>query len=228
MLQLLPEKISIEPIIEQVQSLGNFGKRLVLNDMNGEFFSDPWTTKIEFNDTPLGNLLSQLGPIGQARLLCLESGESYTAHADPDDRIHLAVTTNPYSFLVDISGNHLHHIPADGSLWRMDTSKTHVAANWGPRSRVHLNIRCLLPKFKLDRSGIRIAVSGGDYDWKQETYIELMGFINQQIKNNYITGFSSTNERELFVNCDLPEMFLPMIDKIKSKNIAVEFTKLMF
>ena len=146
MLKLLPNKFSIEPIIDQVSLLASF-KRLDLNECTGEFFNDPWRLKAEFVNTPLGQVLDSLGNIGQARLLCLESRETYTAHCDPDDRIHLAIVTNPYSFLVNISNNQMYHLPADGQLWHMNTNFVHVAVNWGPRTRIHLNVRVLLPKY---------------------------------------------------------------------------------
>lgn len=223
MLTQLPHKFSINPIIEQVTSLGHFGKRLDLNSPTGNFFNDPWKIKEEFISTPLGEVLERLGNIGQARLLCLESAESYTAHYDPDDRIHLAIVTNPYSFLVDITDNKLYHLPADGQLWYMDTGKMHVAANWGPRTRIHLNIRVLLPHFNANRSGVHFKVVGGDFDWKQESYTEVMGLVNKGFKEGIVTGFSAPSETEMVINCTDPAAFIDAANKIKAKGIELDF-----
>jgi hypothetical protein len=220
MLTKLNQKFFIQPILEQVKSLSNF-KRLELNGQTGEFFSDPWVVKSEFKNTPLGEVLESLGDIGQARLLCLESAESYTAHADPDDRIHLSIVTNPYSFLVDISNNQLYHLPADGQLWYMDTSKIHVAANWGARSRIHLNVRILLPKYNESKPTICIKVIEGDYDWKQLAYTPLMQVINKNIKLGHITGYKGISEKEIWVNTDTPELFDNAFQEIETAGVQL-------
>lgn len=224
MLHPLPEKLDLIPIIEQVNHLGNFGKRLELNEQTGTFFNDPWKTKKEFEETPLGKALALLGPIGQARLLRLSSCETYTAHYDPDDRIHLVIDTNPYSYLVDITNVKLYHLEADGQLWHMDTGKLHVAANWGPSDRIHLNVRVLLPKFDISKSYIHIKITDEKYDWKQQSYLSLMGFANKMIKARYITGFHSPNERELLLNIMNKVMFDPVLKELSDKGIEYEVT----
>jgi hypothetical protein len=228
MLSTLPQKFSIQPIVNQVLNLGYFGRQLDLNTPTGKFFNDPWQTKLEFINTPIGEVLERLGNIGQARLLVLDSAESYTAHADPDDRIQLAIITNPYSFLVDLSSNQLHHLPADGQLWYMDTSKIHVAANWGPRTRIHLNIRVLLPKFDSNQPGLKITVLEGGYDWKQNAYMPIMSIINQCVKLNSVTGFESTNEKELYINTLTLEIFNSAFNSIRQSGVNLEVTQLNF
>jgi len=220
MLRKLPKNFSIQPIIDQVKSLGCF-KRVELNTPNGEFFNDAWVTKQEFEGTPLGDVLDSLGSIGQARLLLLDSAESYTAHADPDDRIHLAIVTNPYAFLVDISNNHLHHLPADGQLWHMDTGSLHVAANWGPRARIHLNVRVLLPKYHESKPTTCIKVLEGDYDWKQLAYAPLMQVINKNIKLGHITGFRGIGDTEVWINTDTPEIFDEAFREIETAGVQL-------
>lgn len=223
MLRKLPLKFPIQPIIDQVNALEPF-KRLELNNPTGEFFSDPWATKEEFVNTPIGEVLSKLGNIGQARLLALESGESYTAHCDPDDRIHLAIVTNPYSYLVDISFNNLHHLNADGHVWHMDTGRIHVAANWGPRTRIHLNVRVLLPKYSSERKGLRIKVLEGDYDWKQLAYMPMMGAVNKYVKNGYITGFKGISEKEILININYPDVLNTAFTLIRNAGVTLEVT----
>lgn len=223
MLSKLPHNFFVQPILDQVNNL-TISQRLDLNKPTGEFFNDPWETLMEFKDTPIGQLLDSLGNIGQARLLCLESAESYTAHADPDDRMHLAIVTNPYSFLVDVDGNHLYHLPVDGQLWYMDTGKTHVAANWGPRTRIHLNIRVLLPKFDFGQPGVRIKVVDGDYDWKQMAYTPIMSLINKSIKNKSIFGFKGVSEREVLVNTLDFQMFDSVLKQTTASGVVIEVT----
>lgn len=224
MLTSMPQSFSIEPIIEQVNNMDYF-KRLELNSPSGEFFNDPWKTKSEFKNTPLGNVLDSLGNIGQARLLSLESAESYTAHTDPDDRLHLAIITNPYSYLIDLTDDTLYHIPVNGRLWYMDTGKMHVAANWGPRARIHLNIRVLLPKYVEGRTSIKIKVVDGDYDWKQLAYNPLMAAINYQVKTGSVTGFRGINEKEVWLNVIEPNLFDNAIDEITKQGITLAVSR---
>lgn len=217
MLRKLNIKIDLNPIIDQVSKL-DFQKRLVLNYTSGKLLNGPYQTKPEFVGTPLGDVLEKIGNLGEARLLKLESAESYTAHADPDDRIHLAITTNPHCYLLDLTNENMYHIPADGEVWIMDTGVMHVACNFGGRPRIHLNIRIALPPFQ--SPGYRLRVEGGDYDWKQESYTILMMFFNRAIKDKIITGFEKINEREALINCN-PDVLTPYIKQLHDKGFEV-------
>jgi len=220
MLEFTNKKFLIEPIVDQVNQLW-FEKRLNLNTPTGSFFGDRWETLSEFKNTPLGNLLDSIGPIGEARLLKLSSAETYTAHADPDDRYHLAIITNPHSYIIDFDNQKLYHLPVDGKLWRMDTSRIHVAANFGGRDRIHLNIRILLPKFDESKPFIRIKFDGGDFDWKQESYIEIMPTLNRLIKAGYISGFDRVTDKELLLNILDKSLLIPVIQSLTDKGFTV-------
>jgi hypothetical protein len=220
MLKQTGKIFSIEPIVEQVAGL-SFEKRLSLNEPNGTFFSDPWKTKEEFVNTPLGNVLASLGPIGEARLLKLASAETYTAHADPDDRYHLAIVTNPYACIINLDSGTTHHLPADGTVWTMDTRFIHIAANFGGRERIHLNIRVLLPKYNPTQQGLCLSIKDGDFDWKQESYIEVMPFINRQIKLGNITGFDRLDDRKFVVNVTDPNLLDDVVSRLQQKGFRV-------
>jgi hypothetical protein len=216
MLERLDIKFPIDPIIKQVQSL-SFDKRLHLNETIGPLFSGPYHVKAEFQNTPLGNVLESLGTIGEARLLKLGSAESYTAHSDPDDRLHLAIITNPYCYLQDLTSQTMYHVPVDGHIWRMDTGQIHVATNFGGRDRVHLNIRVPLPAFQYP--GVLVSMDGGSYDWKQELHISFMSYLNRAIKSGLVTGIEKVSERELLLNASQE-----VIDTITAAVIAKGFS----
>jgi len=218
MLDRLDIKFPINPIIEQVQSL-SFDKRLHLNKTDGPLFSGPYYIKEEFKNTPLGNVLESLGNIGEARLLKLSSAESYTAHADPDDRLHLAIITNPYCYLQDLSSQKMHHVPVDGYLWRMDTSRIHVATNFGGRDRIHLNIRVPLPTFTYP--GVLISIDGGEYDWKQELHISFMSYLNRAIKSGLVTGIEKINDKELLLNYISEEVIKTIASAVIAKGFKI-------
>jgi hypothetical protein len=191
------------------------GNRIVLNESDGGLFSGKYTTLSQFQNTALGLLLEELGDIGEARLLRLECKDAYTVHTDPDDRIHLAIETNPHAYIMDIENNSMIHIPADGTVWHMDTSKKHMAGNFGGTPRIHLNVRVKLPNYT--KGGYHLTISGGSYDWKQELYMDTMSFLNRNIKNRNITGLEKLNERELLINCE-HETLVEIIELVESKN----------
>jgi hypothetical protein len=217
MITKYPKNVDIGPIVEQVNNL-HFEKRLQLNETTGNILNGPYTVKQEYKGTPLGDLLESLDNIGEARLLKLKSAESYTAHCDPDDRIHLAITTNLHCYLIDLDEQKLYHIPVDGQLWYMDTSHTHVAANYGGRDRIHLNIRVPLPAVKEPYH--RLSIEPNDFDWKQEAYTVVMKFFNKAIKENIIQGFEKVNEREALINCDL-KVLDPYVAELRAKGFRV-------
>ena len=210
----------IDPLVEQVNSL-SFDKRLNLNKPTGKFFSDSWETLDEFKGTPLGKVLENIPKLGEARLLKLTSGETYTAHADPDDRFHVPITTNDQAYLIDLDNHEMFHLPADGRLWRMDTSVVHVAANFGGRDRIHLNTRVLVPGYKSNLMGLKITFEGGDFDWKQESYIEIMPFLNRAIKTDKIKGFEKLDEKSILVNPESPYLFDNIKNKLERKGFRV-------
>ena len=223
MLKKIGITVDIDPIVRQVNSI-DFEKSLAVNYTDGSLLNGPYKTKPEYVGTPLGDLLEALGNPGEARLLKLECGESYTAHSDPDDRIHVAIVTNKHAYLINFDDKTMYHLPVDGECWLMDTSKTHIAGNFGARPRIHLNVRVALPKFTAP--GYSLKVDGGDYAWKQESYMILMSFFNRAIKDNIITGFEKVSEREVLINCNL-ENINPYIDELKTKGFDVGITDVL-
>lgn len=222
MIQYTGKNFLIQPLIDQVNELGEFGRSLAINYTEGELLNGPYKTKPEFENTPLGDILESLGNPGEARLLKLAPSETYSAHADPDDRWHVAIITNEYCYLIDFDDHKMYHLPANGELWYMDTSKMHVAANFGPRERIHLNIRKALPAF--NAPGIKLSINGGEYDWKQKSYVEIMTFFNREIKAGKITGFQKINEREVLLNCN-EEILTPFIERLTDLGFNIELTR---
>jgi hypothetical protein len=218
MLDKLHKINNIQEIIDQIESMDFDFKRKPLNYTEGNLLSGNYKVLPEFENTPIGKFLNDLGDMGEARLLILESGETYTAHTDPDDRIHLAITTNPDCYLIDLDKLHMYHLPVDGQVWNMNTGVRHVACNFGGKPRIHLNVRHKLPKF--NKPGWDIKVSGGNFDWKQELYDGLMSHINYGIKNKTITGFEKVNERQVHINCSVEE-YMSITKMIAKKGFVV-------
>lgn len=219
MLTKTPLKFDIEPIIEQVRLL-NVQDRISLNETcDQDLLGGTYTIKKEFINTPLGDVLTQMGPdIGEARLLPLGQTESYHAHRDPDDRYHLSIVTSPYSYLADLEDMRLYHLPADGQLWLMDTSKLHSAINLTGTHRIHLNVRVRMPKFT--RPGVTITFTSTEFDWIHRVFVVAFGYINQQVKQGNITGLKKISENSLGLNCS-DTVLQHIVELIESENIKV-------
>jgi hypothetical protein len=75
--------------------------------------------------------------VGRSRLMLLPAGRCYTMHRDNTAfRYHAAVLTNPYCFMTYGTGE-MHHIPADGNIYRMQVRPLHSAFNAGKTDRIH-------------------------------------------------------------------------------------------
>lgn len=219
------KNFNIEQIKQQVSKLSYFDKSLLLNDCQGKFLNGPYRLKDEFRNTPLGHVIENIENPGEARLLRLKPGETYTAHTDPDDRYHISIFTNEYSFIIDLDNKNMYDLPADGKLWKMDTSIPHVASNFGGRDRIHLVIRETMPE--CCGTGYILSCMGQDFDWKHEYYLETMGFFNKAIKDKIVTGFEKINEREILINTENIEYIkINLIDKAKEKNIIITVTEI--
>jgi hypothetical protein len=192
---------NINAIVDQFDALNWGREQTELNKTDGNLLTGEYKIIPELINTPIGNFLESLGDIGEARFLWLYSGEHYTGHSDPDDRIHLVIKTNPDCYIIDLNKKEMTHLPVDGTVWYMNTDVKHTAANFGGKPRVHINVRVRLPKFK--SPGWDLQVFGGKADWKQELYDGLMGYLNIAIKEKKITGIEKINERHMRVNCDV-------------------------
>lgn len=199
-------------------------KRITLNKSDSGLFTGKYTTLPQFQNTPLGVLLEELGEIGEARLLMLEAGDSYTAHTDPDDRIHLAITTNPYAYIIDLDDEKMYHLPTDGKVMLMDTSRKHLAGNYGGTSRIHLNVRAKLPNYT--GGGYLVKIEGGDIDWKQQLYIDTMGYLNKANKAGLIRGIEKINERELLIDCSM-RVLSDLEELVEARNFSFSFKKIL-
>ena len=74
--------------------------------------------------------------IGRVRILKLKPRTSLSWHRDPEPRIHIPILTNPGALTV--VENFATNMPADGSVYFMNTIKYHTAINGGEEDRIHL------------------------------------------------------------------------------------------
>jgi hypothetical protein len=82
--------------------------------------------------------------IVRLRLMYMNPRSCYSIHSDPYPRIHLPVTTNAQCLMIWPELNVIQHMPADGSSFRVDTTKKHTFINCSEVPRIHL-VGVLLP-----------------------------------------------------------------------------------
>lgn len=77
---------------------------------------------------------------GRARLMRLNPQHTMFMHPDMGTRYHIAIRTNPNSFIFFKDTLTSYHIPVDGYVYKMDATKWHTAFNAGKRVRHHFVI----------------------------------------------------------------------------------------
>jgi len=139
------------------------GMKTSLNYPTGDFFYDSWELKDEYKNTPWETILSALPfPIGEARVICLESKECYTQHTDIDDRYHLNIFGDE-GYLIDLKHLDMYKTVCDGIWYEMDAGRPHTAANFGEYKRIQLVVRKLLERVNLENPlGVKIIPGGSN------------------------------------------------------------------
>ena len=138
MLTVVGTKINYKEIYDLVKNLPT-GKN-VLTKPRGDFFYDPHILDEQYKGTEIEKVLDLIPMHGEARVIVMEPGQSYSAHADVDDRWHLTLDADE-SYLVDLKNQKMYKLVADGTLYLMDSGRLHTASNYGYKPRYQLVIR---------------------------------------------------------------------------------------
>jgi hypothetical protein len=187
--------------------------KLTLNQPTGDFFYDPWAITPEFKNTVWEEILDSL-PFdkGEARLIELAPQQTYSGHADIDDRWHLALSGDQ-SYLIDLDGMKVHKTDADGSWYDMDAGRIHTAANFGGRLRIQLVVRKLLLKNNIDNS-IQVTIDpAGDTTWHRYNFDLIFSpWLNRANKTGDISHFNfQGNSIKFNINPDALESFKSIV-----------------
>jgi hypothetical protein len=191
-----------QKLISQAAKCSLPNKVTVLNQKTASFFYDPWEIKPEFKNTFWGEILNSL-PYnkGEARLIKLNPGETYMAHSDIDDRWHLNFS-GEYSYLIDLDSNIMYTTTSDGFWYLMDTSKIHVASNFGSVDRIQLVVRKLLQTSnKTDLIKVIISPSYQQYDFRYKFDHTWSPWLNLNSKNGNISNFNFNDQTVSFNLC---------------------------
>ena len=182
------------------------GEGTVLNEPTGDFFYDRWEIKDLYKDTIWQQVLDTLPmSIGQARIIKLEPGESYMAHADIDNRWHLNLT-GEQAYLIDLDEKVMHQCVRDNRWVYMDAGQIHVAANYGSTPRLQLVVREPLRNSRQpkDLVSINIEAAYEQHDFRYKFDNIFSSFLNKANQKYKLADFAHTTfslsfklEREL-------------------------------
>ena len=201
MLQKLEAKTNSKILFDLVKHLPE-GKN-ALNKPTGNFFYDPWELLPEYKDTAIEDLLKQLPDHGEARVIVLKPGESYSAHADVDDRYHVTLDAEQ-SFLHDIENETMHATKPDDTVYLMNAGVLHSASNYGYKNRYQLVIRKRLQSNRMMNDPRQVVMTSNDpvYNLRYLFDISFSILLNRLAKEQSIDAFARINEHTIKFLCD--------------------------
>lgn len=189
-----------------------------INEPTGDFFYDPWRIKEEFKGTIWEKVLNTLTfPVGEARIIVLETGTCYFKHADIDDRYHLNIGGD-CSYLLDLENKVMHEMKRDGMWYKMNAGILHTAINVGEIHRVQLVVRDLLNHNSISNPA-RIRMTGSGVNARYVFDSVFSPWLNVANKKGILDNFSNTGSSVAFtLNSD----YLQELKSIAPKNFIVE------
>lgn len=204
--------------IEEIANIESTGKQS-LNVPSGDFFYDPWKLKPEFAGTAFEKVLSVLpDPIGEARLITLESGTCYFAHSDIDDRYHLNISGD-CAALINLETKKSWFLTNDGIWYDMDAGPIHSAASFGQHNRKQIVVRKLLKKNHLNLPvDVKITAKGENPRFLFDNTIS--SWLNKANKKGIISNFAANGHTVYF---KLEESYKSSLESIMPRNFEYEF-----
>jgi hypothetical protein len=207
-------------LINAQKSLPNIDSKISINEPTGRFFYDAWKLKKEFIGTVWETIYNSLPiQVGEARIIKLDTTQSYTCHGDIDDRYHLTILGSEKSYLVDLENNILHKTITDGIWYDMDAGRLHSAVNFNDQPRYQLVVRHLLKNNILkDPVRIKIVPNCERYDHRFIFDQYVSTWLNRANKKQIINNFLSTEN-----NCefDIEQLCLEELESILPTQFSI-------
>ena len=195
MLTVIRTKINYKEIYNLVKNLPT-GKN-VLTKPRGDFFYDPHILDEQYKGTEIEKVLDLIPMHGEARVIVMEPGQSYSAHADVDDRWHLTLDADE-SYLVDLKNQKMYKLVADGTLYLMDSGRLHTASNYGYKPRYQLVIRKRLKGRILDNPVyFNLTLIDPPYNARYLFDKSFSILLNRLEKEEKITNFKKISDKEI-------------------------------
>ena len=210
-----------EDIFNQaINNLPTIDFRISLNKKTGRYLYDPWIIKEEYKGTVWEEILKTLPkPIGEARIVVLKPGTGYQSHSDIDDRYHLNLSGDRYSYLIDIDKQQMYQVNQDRFWYNMNAGPRHSAINLGKEDRVQLVVRKLLPDTKITNSTrITVAPSTENLYFRFDFDDIVSPWLNVAVKEEKITNFEFSSD---WVSFDINDVGLEEFKKLDLTGFAV-------
>lgn len=102
----------------------------------GKLETDYKNVNAMYANTAFEEIMNDVGAV-RSRLMNMITHTCYSVHQDKAPRYHMALDTNPDAFFVFPETEQICHIPADGYIYEVDTTRKHTFVNAGP-DRTHL------------------------------------------------------------------------------------------
>lgn len=189
----------IKPLIQDIT--WDNKNRCNLNYKTGNWLYDEYKICDCWKNTKIEELLETIPyDIGEARLMKLDPGLCYRSHADADDRLHINIQSNPYSYLIDLDNNEMYNLTEDNYLYYMDGSYIHTAANFGSTPRIQLVIRVKLERHNLkDERKVVFEFTDPPVNLRYLIDQSISPLINKMCKTGEIGFFDLLSEDKLYL-----------------------------
>lgn len=93
-------------------------------------------------NTPIDDFLNNIPyKLCRSRIfIAPPKGQCYSIHKDPTKKLHLPISTNPKSYFLSYEPDEICHknMTADGTMYIVDTTRTHSFCNYGDSLRIHV------------------------------------------------------------------------------------------
>jgi len=144
--------VDIERILLELEQLPEYDTQIGLQTVPGitdPFYATGRITDKEHKETdfteflfdlPYTNSILKENKVYRARVMRMKPKTCYTYHQDWTKRLHIPLITNDSCFL--IVDKEVMNLPADGSIYIIDTTKFHTAVNASLEERIHI-VGCL-------------------------------------------------------------------------------------
>ena len=184
--------VPLDLLSEASNSLPSIDFKISINKPTNRFFYDSWVLRDEFVGTIWETIYSSLPVVkGEARIIKLDTTQSYTCHGDIDDRYHLTILGSDKSYLVDLKDDILYKTVTDGVWYNMNAGKLHSAVNFNDQPRYQLVVRHLLVDSRLDDPVTASIVPNCDkFDHRFVFDQCISPWLNTANKMNIISNFS--------------------------------------
>jgi len=197
------------------------GNRIVLNKPTGDFFYDPWIISDEFKGTVWEQVLDTLPySIGEARIITLEPGASYMAHADIDNRWHLNLT-GEHSYLIDLDKKEMYKQLQDNRWRYMFANRIHTASNYGSVPRRQLVVRePLKHSHHTDLVAVEITPTYDQFDYRYQFDNQISPWLNRKNQEGTLDNFVY---KDTFVSFSIAEHVKDELSAFDSKRFDIKY-----